>query len=241
MKRILIYLIVTICSLSLHAQYEVSAGGISVTPDPYGAKTTIAEILAEKENPDGTIEVLDEEYEGPAPFLVRFYGNGKGDDPSGYYFSWYIYHVPYNTSSSSEWGEPIARYTDRNFYYTFDQSGSYHIVLEVASEDSQEILTDEITIKVPVSELKMPNFFTPGDSPGINDVWRVYHKSIIKFQCTIFNRWGVKLYQYSDPNGGWDGKYKGTRVKPGVYFYVIVATGSEGKRWKEMGDINILK
>ena len=40
---------------------------------------------------------------------------------------------------------------------------------------------------------------------------------------------------------GWDGKYKGKYVKPGVYYYVIEAKGADGKEYKKKGDINILR
>lgn len=40
---------------------------------------------------------------------------------------------------------------------------------------------------------------------------------------------------------GWDGKYKGKLVKPGVYYYVIRAKGADGKIYKLSGDINIIR
>jgi hypothetical protein len=48
------------------------------------------------------------------------------------------------------------------------------------------------------------------------------------------------VYEFTDPDGGWDGTYNGRLVDPGVYYYVITATGSDGKKYKKRGDINIL-
>ena len=48
------------------------------------------------------------------------------------------------------------------------------------------------------------------------------------------------MCELSDPSQGWDGKYKGKVVKPGVYYYVIDAEGSEGKKYKLKGDINVV-
>lgn len=89
--------------------------------------------------------------------------------------------------------------------------------------------------------LDIPNFFSPGDSPGVNDEFRVAYKSLISFKCTIFNRWGNKLYEWRDPAKGWDGRYKGKFVNPGVYFYVIEAKGSDNVSYKRKGAINIVR
>ena len=88
--------------------------------------------------------------------------------------------------------------------------------------------------------LKCPNAFSPGVTEGVNDEWKVSYKSIVKFKCWIFNTWGVQLCELNDPSQGWDGKYKGKVVKPGVYYYVIDAEGSEGKKYKLKGDINVV-
>ena len=57
----------------------------------------------------------------------------------------------------------------------------------------------------------------------------------------IFNRYGTQLFYFDNPEDGWDGKYNGKLVPPGVYFYVIEAKGSDGKQYKKGGDINILR
>lgn len=49
------------------------------------------------------------------------------------------------------------------------------------------------------------------------------------------------MYHFKDPAGGWDGRYKGKLVAPGVYYYVIKAKGADGKNYKRSGDINILR
>ena len=66
------------------------------------------------------------------------------------------------------------------------------------------------------------------------------YKSIVSFHCEIFNRWGQKLCTLTDPSQGWDGKYGGKVVGPGVYFYVIKARGADGKDYKLSGDINVI-
>lgn len=70
---------------------------------------------------------------------------------------------------------------------------------------------------------------------------KVSYKSLIDFECHIFNRWGQKMTEFTDPASGWDGTYKGKTVPAGVYYYVIRATGADGKEYKLSGDINIVR
>ncbi|MDR1808806.1 MAG: gliding motility-associated C-terminal domain-containing protein [Prevotella sp.] len=179
----------------------------------------------------------DENGNIPAPATLRFYG--IFNEPVTVFHTWYVYH------KSDDYTDPNGfeySYPDRDFTHTFTLSGKYNIVLEVASEGSA-CLVRRMMYEFTIAEslLDAPNFFTPGDSPGVNDVFKVKHKSLVKFHCTIFNRWGNKVYEFSDPDGGWDGKYNGKLVNPGVYFYVIDALGSDGIRYKKGGDINIVR
>ena len=90
------------------------------------------------------------------------------------------------------------------------------------------------------SDIKCPNAFSPGASEGVNDEWRVSYKSIISFDCHIFNRQGKQMAHLTDPSQGWNGKSGGKLVPPGVYYYVITAKGADGRDYKLSGDINIV-
>ena len=95
------------------------------------------------------------------------------------------------------------------------------------------------TIGIGASDLRIPNAFSPNDD-GVNDVWKVAYRSLLDFKCWIFDRYGNQIFHFTDPSKGWDGKYKGKTVKPGVYYYVIEAKGSDGTKYKKSGDINIV-
>ena len=63
----------------------------------------------------------------------------------------------------------------------------------------------------------------------------------MEFKATIFNRWGQKLYEWTDPAGGWDGKYKGRDVAQGVYFVLVKAKGADCRRFNIKSDVNLLR
>ncbi|MBQ9465347.1 MAG: gliding motility-associated C-terminal domain-containing protein [Muribaculaceae bacterium] len=125
---------------------------------------------------------------------------------------------------------------------TFNEAGTFYLRYVVANGDGTcEAISDVFTVNIGVSELLCPNVFSPGSSEGTNDVWKVSYSSIIDFHCWIFNRWGNKVCEFTDPSQGWDGTYHGKLVGAGVYYYVIQATGSDGKKYKLSGDINIIR
>lgn len=125
---------------------------------------------------------------------------------------------------------------------TFMEEGTTYWRFVYANEDNSCTSESETyTVSIGISELKCPNVFTPGVSEGQNDEWKVSYRSITRFHCWIFNRWGNKIIELTDPSQGWDGTYGGKLVKPGVYYYVIEAEGADGKHYKLSGDINIIR
>ncbi len=71
------------------------------------------------------------------------------------------------------------------------------------------------------AELEVFNTFTP-NGDGKNDVWNIpFLKYYPNCEVSVFDQWGVKVFEsvgYSTP---WDGKYKGKELPAGTYYYVI--------------------
>lgn len=207
---------------------------VAASSHKYTAISSEAHIIAEQEYRESSNEIDEptNDLGGSAPASINFYG--FANEPVARFFTWYIYN-------SSDLQNPLVRYTDRDIKYRFEQWGNYKVVLETTDQTATCISRDSVEFKITESMLDVPNFFSPGDSPGINDEFRVAYKSLTTFKCTIFNRWGTKLYEFRDPAKGWDGRYKGKLVNPGVYFYVIEAKGADGEVYKKKGDINIVR
>lgn len=125
--------------------------------------------------------------------------------------------------------------------HTFTANGTTYIRFIAANDDNTcEYISETYQVYVGESKLDCPNAFSPGASEGVNDEWKVSYKSIIDFDCHIFNRWGQEMIHLTHPSQGWDGRYKGKLVPSGTYYYVIKATGSDGQQYKLGGDINII-
>ncbi len=134
------------------------------------------------------------------------------------------------------------QFPDLEFSYIFREQGYSYVRFVAANAAGDcEYYGDTYTVYIGDSRLECPNVFSPGASEGVNDEWRVSYKSIVEFSCAIFNRWGVQVATLSDPSQGWDGRYKGKIVPPGVYFYVIEARGADDRKYKLSGDINVIR
>lgn len=144
-------------------------------------------------------------------------------------------------SRTADFEDITLRINDLTTTYTFRDQGTYYIRFVAANADATcEYTGETYTVNIGESALECPNAFSPGASEGVNDEWKVSYKSIIEFDCHIFNRWGHELAHLTHPSQGWDGKSGGKLVPAGVYFYVIKAKGSDGKEYKLSGDINII-
>lgn len=108
--------------------------------------------------------------------------------------------------------------------------------------------TDSITIHVNCdgSVFYIPNTFSP-NGDGINDVFYPRGpdiKSLSYFQ--IYNRWGERVFEArniptNDRSSGWDGTYRGVKVDPDVFVYMIELNCASGKPLMLKGDISVVR
>lgn len=183
-------------------------------------------------------------------FRLNVIGAGEdeglgGSAPADITFTAYctdaVIHHEWQMASDPDFENLLYRFNEQEVNYVFREQGTtYMRYIGSNASGGCEAYSDTYTIHIGDSQLKCPNAFSPGASPGVNDEWKVSFRSIVEFECWIFNRHGEQLFHFTDPLLGWDGKYRGKVVKPGVYFYVIDAKGADGKHYKLSGDINIL-
>jgi subtilisin-like proprotein convertase family protein len=132
-------------------------------------------------------------------------------------------------------------------YHVYEEKGEYKAILTVTDEsgceDTASIL---ITVIVEPSKLEeVPNMFSPGGG-DVNEVFKISKESLQgmeEFLMIIYSRWGDIVYKTESMdeiiNVGWNGKIrigsannKGPLAAPGIYFYVIRATGKDEIEYK---------
>jgi len=170
---------------------------------------------------------------GSAPLPMQFFANGNEPIPLNY--RWEIF----NGSAITPFVDRSGTESNKNTTYTFSEAGTYKVKITVSNTYGCSY-SDSITVTVDESEIQVPNVFTP-NGDGYNDEFRVAYKSIIKYEIWVYSRWGRLVYNSTNPQKGWDGNINGKKAAEGAYFYIIKAVGSDAKKYKLKGDINLLR
>ena len=110
--------------------------------------------------------------------------------------------------------------------------------------------SDDILITVNTSRnVYIPNIFTPNED-GVNDYFNIVIGSgaVSVSYLSIFDRWGNKVYDVETEyvpeqtiSNGWDGKFNGQYVNPGVYVYMARVNFIDGKSLDYSGDITVIR
>jgi gliding motility-associated-like protein len=169
-----------------------------------------------------------------APLHVRFTAD-VGTLEEGATYEWHI--------TNEKTGMNLTRY-DEEIEFDFVESGVTTVTVNIMM-DGVVVETASISVTISESKLEMPNAFSPNDDE-INDWYQAKStsQSIVEFHAYIFNRWGQKLYDWTDwtdQKAGWDGKHNGNPVKDGVYYVYVKARGADGIVYEIRRDVNLIR
>ncbi|MDR1726272.1 MAG: gliding motility-associated C-terminal domain-containing protein [Bacteroidales bacterium] len=104
--------------------------------------------------------------------------------------------------------------------------------------DSVTINVDRVVCDKP--NIHIPNVFTPNDD-GKNDILYVTGEYIRKIKFMIFDRWGEKVFETTNINEGWDGRFRGQMCQNGVYFYRLEVECEAERTYSTSGDITLIR
>jgi gliding motility-associated-like protein len=141
---------------------------------------------------------------------VKLNGTVKGDEITS------IYWTPATALDNPNSATPIANPTD-------DITYTMNVV-------SQNCGTATSTVFVRVyKKVTVPNAFSP-NGDGINDTWNIEALTTYPESSTmVFNRYGKKVYQSTGYAKAWDGRYNGSALPEGTYYYIIDLKNSTPK------------
>jgi len=129
--------------------------------------------------------------------------------------------------------------SESQFYQVWDE-GLYH----VSVWKNECIASDSIYISKSQIKAYLPTAFTP-NGDGINDYFKpVSSEPLSEYQLFIFDRWGEVVFQSSDFEQGWDGRFKGEILVSNIYSWKLVYTvynkqGSE--RVEKLGTVMLIR
>jgi gliding motility-associated-like protein len=124
--------------------------------------------------------------------------------------------------------------------HQYNATGTFNACLiAINSAGCADTLCQDVRAVV-VALVDVPNAFTPqrGD---VNSVVYARGFGITKIRFIIWNRWGQKVFETSDKNIGWDGKYKGVIQPMDVYAYTLDVEFFDGTKAIKKGDISLIR
>lgn len=131
---------------------------------------------------------------------------------------------------------------DINPNYTYTAPGTYTCTLIAtniagcADTASIQIIVDSCSYFI-----KLPNVIT-ADGNGINDAYIITATCVDEFSAYIFDRWGVKVFEYFDVSQSWNGNtFSGSTVSQGVYNYVVYIKDYNGDTHEYVGFIHVFE
>lgn len=188
---------------------------------------------------------------GEADLKVKFTNNSINATD----YNWYLYQdperVPEDVTDDEDrlLTDGVLTTEDKDpFEFIYKHPGKYQVKLIVKSNKGPGVCMDEMMLSTPIvvdtSFVQVPNVFTP-NGDGRNDIWKVKTQSLFleSFHAIVFNRWGRVVYEWRNPEDGWNGKVNGKMATPGTYFYVITAVGREEpqKKYTKKGSFMLIR
>jgi gliding motility-associated-like protein len=97
-----------------------------------------------------------------------------------------------------------------------------------------------ITVEAACVDIFVPTIFSPNND-GNNDILCVYGSCISTLNFEVFNRWGEKVFETTDPESCWDGTQNNKELNSGVYVYKVVVLLNDGNEIIKSGNITLVK
>ncbi len=132
--------------------------------------------------------------------------------------------------ASYEWNTGEATY-----YINVTAEGEYSVTMKT-TEGCEAI--ESVFMLNTFIPIKVPNAFTP-NGDGLNDTFRpvVNAELVRQFSMCIYNRWGQRIFETTNPAEGWNGK----DAPAGVYSWVISYSDMVGKGYTLTGNVSLVK
>ena len=123
-------------------------------------------------------------------------------------------------------------------------NGTCYRILAIENDKMPNVdtsISNELCLNLP-SHVYIPTAFTPNNDslndvfiPVVSGIFKHSTKAEFQYQFQIYNRWGQLVFETSDAQKGWDGKFKGSLAIEGLYTYHFRAHGFDGIQYYNRG------
>ena len=132
--------------------------------------------------------------------------------------------------SCSNCANPIASPTETTTY----------IVTATDENGCETTASITVTVESACVDIFVPTIFSPNND-GNNDILCVYGSCISTITFDVFNRWGEKVFETTDPEACWDGTQNNKPLNSGVYVYKVVVLLTDGNEIIQSGNVTLVR
>ncbi|GAB4418342.1 MAG: hypothetical protein OHK0039_29670 [Bacteroidia bacterium] len=150
----------------------------------------------------------------------------------------------YNEATGSF--EQVARLAGSETSYTDEKTQfnqplyCYRVTAHEAGGTRTFSLSNEACV-VPLPRFYTANAFTP-NGDGINDAFRIEGLFLESYELTIYNRWGIKIFESNNIEQPWRGEnLRGGTSPEGVYMFVARGRGHGGESIQRAGSVTLIR
>jgi hypothetical protein len=137
----------------------------------------------------------------------------------------------YNSNISFDWSNG-----ENGNVIEANTEGDYVVTLNHICGSSEDVAT----LGYYFCDLNAPNVIVLSSEVGNNEFF-INYNGIQEFQCVILNRWGNKVFEYTDPAGSWPGTNMNNKIlDEGTYFYKINAVFEGGNEVQKHGFVMLM-
>ena len=90
-------------------------------------------------------------------------------------------------------------------------------------------------------EIYVPTIFSPSSANNENKQACVYGNCIAELDYAIYDRWGQLVFQTTNQDACWDGKYKDKPLNSGVFAYKFSALLQNGQSIEQSGNLTLIR
>ena len=120
-----------------------------------------------------------------------------------------------------------------------NQTTTYTVIV-TSDEGCVGVAQAVINVVQPCADPFLPTVFSPNED-GVNDQLCMYGTCIQAMTLAVYNRWGEKMFESSNIEDCWDGKFRGKYVNSGTYVYKVRYTVFGEQEVVESGNLTVVR
>ncbi len=144
-----------------------------------------------------------------------------------------------------ETGNTETDFTDPEYIDLIPSQSIEYRVIAIESSGNHFLSADSVFSNIltaqPTYRIFIPTAFSPRSS--INPIFKPVMLSVEAndYYFAVFNRFGQRIFESTNIDGGWDGTLNGDKLKSGVYSYYIRILTIAGKYVEERGMVTLVE